>query len=88
MLAEWTGVLQIGTCLMICVATAIWLRCLNLSNKMMWETRRELQKAELKIWSLEAKVEKLTRLAWVNNEIEMVRDSINTTKEQQNDTSS
>ena len=55
---------------------------------MMWETRRELQKAELKIWSLEAKVEKLTRLAWVNNEIEMVRDSINTTKEQQNDTSS
>lgn len=82
MLGEFTGILQIFTCVMICGSTAIWFKCLNQSNKMMWETCRELQKAELKIWMLESKVEKLTRLAWVNNEIEMVRDSINTaTKE-------
>jgi hypothetical protein len=76
MLGEFTGILQIGTCLCMCVATAIWLKVLSLNNKMMFETRQELLKAEMKIYSLENKVQMLLKLANTNHEIEVVRETL------------
>lgn len=87
MLGEITGVFQIGTCLCMCVATAIWLKVLSHTNKLISEMRREQLNNESKIYFLEQRVEKLTRIAWVNHELEMIQQSINKTKGEVNDKS-
>ena len=76
MLGEFTGLLQLVTCVFICIATCIWLKILRHVNKTMFETKYELLKAETRISSLEVRLTMLMRLASTNHQIEQVNQSL------------
>jgi hypothetical protein len=76
MLGEFTGFLQLVSCVFFCVATCVWLKILRHVNKSMYEIRYENMKLEITVGSLETRVRMLTQLAGVNHHIEEVRETL------------
>lgn len=76
MLGEFTGVLQLCTCVMIVTATFIWLKIIRHANKKIYEIRGELMKEQLKIGTLENQMRMLIKIMQTNHQIETVKETL------------
>lgn len=83
MLAEITGVMQIVTCVLIIGATGIWLAVLKTCKSHMNQKFWDCMEHEKRIIRLENEMDKLTRLAMANHEIEQMRERIESLKKEQ-----